>query len=88
VCRSRHNEKPFAWGALQADADPTIPLAFLHSPFLIRDIHAGHTFCPSFRLPLVWFQCTPHSGHAFLDAEISCCSAIRRFATRRYEMVR
>lgn len=51
VCRSRRSGRPFDLEAFRADAFPTIPRAFLLSPFRNRGIRAGHIFCPSCRLP-------------------------------------
>jgi hypothetical protein len=51
VCRSRRSGRRFDLESSRADADPTIPLVFLHSPFRIRDTRAGHIFCPSCLLP-------------------------------------
>ena len=51
VCRSQRSGRPFGLEASRADAVPTIPRAFLLSPFRNRGIRAGHIFCPSCWLP-------------------------------------
>jgi hypothetical protein len=51
VYRSRCSGRPFDLEASPADAVPTIPRAFLLSPFRNRGIRAGHIFCPSCDLP-------------------------------------
>ena len=57
--RSRRSGRRFDLEASRADAVPTIPRAFLLSPFRNRGIRAGRIFCPSCRLPHLWCQSTP-----------------------------
>jgi len=59
VCRSRCSGKRFDLEASRADAVPTIPRAFLLSPFRNRGTRADHIFCLSCGCPHVWFQSTP-----------------------------